>query len=58
MHIYLYASISCKGTKQQWFMNNTLGCILAAVVAGVALVVVALTNYKYNTRSHTRHLKH
>ena len=53
MHIYLYASISCKGTKQQWFMNIILGCILAAVV----LAVVALTNYKYNTHSHTRHLK-
>ena len=49
MHIYLYASISCKGTKQQWFMNNTLGCVLATVVAGVVLAVVTLTNYNYNT---------
>ena len=57
MHIYLYASISCKGTKQQWFMNIILGCILAAVVVGVVLAVVALTNSKYNTHSHTRHLK-
>ena len=57
MHIYLYASISCKGTKQHWFMNIILGCILAAVVVGVVLAVVALTNYKYNTHSHTRHLK-